>query len=205
MTQTIQINDINLTCFNEEEVSIINSYITRFNAGEKIIFKRKTTKNGVFLNIYVYQQTSWKHYLEQSIQIKPATTSAFSQENKSDVPDEPQFLLTIITDEKSHKIPQPNENDIENAIHLLKIEGNALILDCIPYTQSFRYVQSIADSVKDNTFYTEVQVEDLYDSNISHNYGKIISEKALKKILLDFIEKRHIDIKGWEFKESYPH
>ena len=63
------IEEIELNNIHEYEKVIINNYKTLKKLGGKVVFKKKTTKSGIFLNIYCYDKTNWKYNLRQSIKI----------------------------------------------------------------------------------------------------------------------------------------
>lgn len=64
------IEEIELNNIHEYEKVIINNYKTLKKLGGKVVFKKKTTKSGIFLNIYCYDKTNWKYNLRQSIKIE---------------------------------------------------------------------------------------------------------------------------------------
>lgn len=53
----------------EKLVPIILDIEHRIARGEKIAIKKKTTKSGVYMNIYIYDKTCWKYLLSQSIKM----------------------------------------------------------------------------------------------------------------------------------------
>ena len=63
------IEEIELDNIQEQEKIIVNNYKKLKGIGGKVIFKKKTIKSGVFLNIYCYDKTNWKYNLRQSIKI----------------------------------------------------------------------------------------------------------------------------------------
>ena len=63
------IEEIDISKLNEYEKTILKNYKISSNLGDKVVFKKKTTKSGVFLNIYSYDKTNWKYMLRQSFKI----------------------------------------------------------------------------------------------------------------------------------------
>ena len=64
------IEEIKLDNVEEHEKVIVNNYKILQRLGGKVVFKKKTTKSGIFLNIYCYDKTNWKYNLRQSIKIE---------------------------------------------------------------------------------------------------------------------------------------
>lgn len=64
------IEEIKLDNINEHEKVIVNNYKILKRIGGKVVFKKKTIKSGIFLNIYCYDKTNWKYDLRQSIKIE---------------------------------------------------------------------------------------------------------------------------------------
>ena len=63
------IEEVDISKLNEHEKVILTNYKRLSNLGGKVVFKKKTTKSGVFLNIYSYDKTNWKYMLRQSLKI----------------------------------------------------------------------------------------------------------------------------------------
>lgn len=63
------VDGIDLSALTNHEKDIVNTYKKLKAIGGKVIFRKKTIKNGLFLNIYCYDQTNWKYMLRYSFKI----------------------------------------------------------------------------------------------------------------------------------------
>ena len=63
------IEELDISVLAEHEKRILETYKKAKSIGGKVIFKKKITKSGTFLNIYVYDKTCWKYLLRFSFKI----------------------------------------------------------------------------------------------------------------------------------------
>lgn len=64
------VEGIELKNIQDYEKNIVEGYKKLKMLGGKVVFKKKTTKSGIYLNIYCYDKTNWKYNLRQSIKIE---------------------------------------------------------------------------------------------------------------------------------------
>ena len=63
------VEELDLSGLTTHEKGIVDTYKKLKAVGGKVIFRKKTIKSGLFLNIYCYDNTNWKYMLRYSIKI----------------------------------------------------------------------------------------------------------------------------------------
>lgn len=70
MLEIVEIRNFIWTDIPEKLVPVIKEIEERLSNGERIVLKKKIIKSGVYLNVYIYDKTSWKYLLTQSIKME---------------------------------------------------------------------------------------------------------------------------------------